>query len=134
MNRSRFDRLGNRLRAAPPTEDDLRELSEFRETFATAYERVYERVSEVTGIAPTGRPAKSTSAIVAKLRRESIRLSQIQDIAGLRIVVRSIVEQDLAVPGIAEAFDSRSVIDRRDRPSHGSPRGSHCRQLGRPTG
>lgn len=31
---------------------------------------------------PTGRPLKTTQAIVEKLRREKTRLSQMQDIAG----------------------------------------------------
>ncbi|MBI3306876.1 MAG: hypothetical protein HYZ84_03615 [Candidatus Omnitrophica bacterium] len=53
---------------------------------------------------PTGRPAKSTTSIVDKLHRESIRLSQLQDIAGCRIVVKDIQEQNSVAELIQKAF------------------------------
>jgi ppGpp synthetase/RelA/SpoT-type nucleotidyltranferase len=71
------------------------------------------------GFEASGRPAKSTTAIVEKLRRESIRLSQMQDIAGLRIIVRGPREQDSAVDRIRAAFERSTIVDRRNQPSHG---------------
>lgn len=119
MSKSRIDRLGRRLRDAAATEEELRELSEYRETFAAAYRRVFAVMRERLGSEPTGRPAKSTAAIIDKLRRESIRLSQIQDIAGLRLVVPDIAAQDEAVERLAGSFERLTVVDRRSRPSHG---------------
>lgn len=119
MSKSQVDRLGERLRLGPIGETELQELSLYRERFSSAYRTVAERVREGLGYVPTGRPAKSTSAIVEKLRRESIRLSQIQDIAGLRLVVASVRDQDEAVNRIREAFSSVTVVDRRERPSNG---------------
>ncbi len=71
------------------------------------------------GLTPTGRPGKSIPSIIEKLKRESIRLSQIQDIAGCRIVVADVPEQDAVARRIAEVFENATIIDRRTRPSHG---------------
>lgn len=71
------------------------------------------------GEVPTGRLAKSTVSIAEKLRRESIRLSQMQDIAGCRIVVRNVMEQEQLVASLKTDFPGATLIDRRDHPSHG---------------
>ena len=68
---------------------------------------------------PTGRPAKSTTSIIDKLQRESIRLSQMQDIAGCRLTVDDIRSQDEVAARLKDLFDESTVVDRRDRPSHG---------------
>lgn len=74
--------------------------------------------SEV-GLEPTGRPAKSTSSIIDKLRRESIRLTQMQDIAGCRLVAPDLIAQELIAHRLGHLFEKSSVVDRRLRPSHG---------------
>lgn len=76
-------------------------------------------IRSTVGLRPTGRPAKSTTSIIAKLQRESIRLSQVQDIAGCRVIVTDIVAQERAVRAIGDAFPETTVIDRREAPSHG---------------
>lgn len=118
-SKSAVDRLGDRLRDGTLTETDLRALDTYRRSFAPAYSVVTLRLKNVAGIVPTGRPAKSTTAIIDKLRRESIRLSQIQDIAGCRIVVRDIIGQDALVSQLRGVFVDVVAIDRRERPSHG---------------
>ena len=67
----------------------------------------------------TGRPAKTTSSIIQKLKRESIRLSQMQDIAGCRIIVANGAEQDRAVRSLLDLFVTAAIVDRRKTPSHG---------------
>ena len=119
MIRSGIDRLGDRLRKSAPTEDDLRELNDYRQHFAPTYREVVERIRGRLGVDPTGRPAKSTTAIVDKLRRESIRLSQLQDIAGARIVVADFSTQVEVLDSVVDIFEEHRVIDRRSRPSHG---------------
>jgi ppGpp synthetase/RelA/SpoT-type nucleotidyltranferase len=42
-----------------------------------------------------------------------------QDIAGCRIVVADVPQQDAMVDAIRESFDTITVIDRREYPSHG---------------
>jgi ppGpp synthetase/RelA/SpoT-type nucleotidyltranferase len=71
------------------------------------------------GLAPTGRSAKSTISLVAKLRRECIRLSQVQDMAGCRVVTPDLAEQDRVIDSLRAHFPEATVVDRRVRPSHG---------------
>jgi putative GTP pyrophosphokinase len=127
LSKSQIDALGHRLRKGTVTENDLRLLDHYRRSFSDAYEAVVAEIralapTDVDGkslLEPTGRPAKSTTSIIGKLQRESIRLSQIQDIAGCRLTVEDIDRQDYIVAKIASLFEQVSIIDRRELPSHG---------------
>lgn len=119
MTRTQIDRLGERLRSGIVSEADLRMLEEYRRSFAGAYEKVVNGIRQRLGMEPAGRPAKSTQSIIEKLRRESIRLSQVQDIAGCRVVVDDIYAQNQTVKHLIKAFHKTIVVDRRDKPSHG---------------
>jgi putative GTP pyrophosphokinase len=119
FTKSQIDKLGQRLRAETFQETELTLLDEYRRSFGPAYDRVVEKVQAVLGVPVSGRPAKSTTSIIEKLNRESIRLSQIQDIAGCRIVVSDSLEQNRAVELIAKAFENVDIQDRRLKPSHG---------------
>jgi ppGpp synthetase/RelA/SpoT-type nucleotidyltranferase len=119
ISKTKIDRLGDRLRKGNITDDDLRLLDEYRRSFSEAYEVVVGTIRDRMGLEPTGRPAKSTTSIGEKLRRESIRLTQIQDIAGCRIVVPGLAEEEHVVPALTEVFVQNTVIDRRQKPSHG---------------
>ena len=118
VSKSEIDRLGDRLRAQE-TDDDLRMLDAYRFSFVPAYNRVVEITKSLSPAVVTGRPAKSTTAIIEKLRRESIRLSQMQDIAGCRVLVTDLRAQDKLVPRLTAAFGDAVVVDRREKPSHG---------------
>ena len=118
LSKTQIDRLGDRLKKGPPSEDDLRLLVQFRRSFRTAYETVITTVRDRLHLKPTGRPAKSTSSIIEKLRRESIRLSQVQDIAGCRVIVADILAQDHTVAILRETFQEVRVMDRRTNPSY----------------
>ena len=119
LSNAQIDRLGERLRRQEYGEAELRLLDEYRRTFGPVYDQVVVTVQQVTDLSVSGRPAKSTSSIIEKLNRESIRLSQMQDIAGCRAVVSDVVEQDHIVAKIVAAFQSVVVSDRREKPSHG---------------
>lgn len=119
LSKSKIDRLGDRLRKGLLSEADLRLLDEYRRSFRDAYEVVVHSIRERLQLETTGRPAKSTGSIIEKLRRETIRLSQVQDIAGCRLVVTDIAEQGRVVASLREIFPSRSVVDRRMNPSYG---------------
>lgn len=118
VSKTQIDRLGDRLKGGPHTESDLRLLDDYRRSFGEAYEAVVQTIRQ-RGEFPTGRLAKSTLSIVEKLRRESLRLSQMQDIAGCRVVVGNIVEQEQFVASLITDFPKASVIDRRNNPSYG---------------
>ncbi len=119
ISKTQIDQLGNRLRKAFLSEADLKMLNEYRKSFSMAYEEVVRAIREKLNLEPTGRPAKSTSSIIEKLHRESIRLSQVQDIAGCRVVVADIKKQDYVVEKLCDIFPSALVIDRRMHPSYG---------------
>ncbi len=119
LSKTQIDKLGYRLREGGITEIDLRLLDEFRHSFFAAYEFVINAIRNELKLELTGRPAKSTSSISEKLQRESIRLTQVQDIAGCRLVVSGIVEQERVVDLLAKLFQEATIVDRRENPSHG---------------
>jgi putative GTP pyrophosphokinase len=118
-SRTQIDRLGDRLKHGHVDAADLRLLDEYRRSFSGAHDVVVHTIRQQFALEPTGRRAKSTAAIIDKLRRESIRLSQIQDIAGCRLIVSDVPEQNRVVASLQTLFDEVDVVDRRDRPSHG---------------
>jgi ppGpp synthetase/RelA/SpoT-type nucleotidyltranferase len=119
VSKTQIDRLGDRLKKREITETDLIMLDEFRHSFYDAYEFVISAIKNELGLTPTGRPAKSTSSISEKLQRESIRLTQVQDIAGCRLIVPGILDQERVVGVLAGLFQNAAIIDRRANPSHG---------------
>jgi putative GTP pyrophosphokinase len=112
-----IDRLGERLRSAV-TADDLRQLDAYRRSFRTAYVQITTTVKRVVDCEISGRPAKSTTAIIDKLKRGKMRLTQMQDIAGCRMVVGGVQEQDRVVELLVGAL-AGTLYDRREKPSHG---------------
>ena len=119
ISKTQIDKIGDHLRKKLRNEEDLRVLDDYRRSFGEAYEEVVRTIREKLNLQPTGRPAKSTSSIIEKLHRESIRLSQVQDIAGCRIIVADVREQDKVITQLREYFPSASVVDRRLHPSYG---------------
>lgn len=97
----------------------MRMLNDYRVSFGDAYDHVVRAIREHLQLDPSGRPAKTTASIIDKLNRESIRLSQIQDIAGCRIVVAGLIEQNRVVDSLRAIFPGASIVDRRIVPSHG---------------
>jgi len=119
-SKGQIDRLGERLREGPVSDDAVRELDAYRESFTKALDEVIAKIRSAIGLEPTRRPQKTLFSIVQKLRREkSMQLSRMQDIAGCRLVVAGIPEQDRLVGDLVHAFEKATVVDRRERPSHG---------------
>ena len=123
LSNSKVDQLGDRLRVAASVsekkdEADLRLLYVHRLSFGTAYRSVIRQIKERLHLEPSGR-MKSNGSIIEKLRRESLRLSQVQDIAGCRLLVADMLEQDEIVDSLRGTFSAADVMDRRETPSHG---------------
>ena len=118
FSKNQIDRLGDRLRRGAIEDADLKLLDAYRRSFVPGYEKVIATIREVIAYHPTGRPAKSTTSIVEKLKRESIRLTQMQDIAGCRLVVGLIGTQNTVVRRLKSKLNA-VVVDRRKQPSHG---------------
>lgn len=106
MSKSQINRLGERLRKDQHEDSDLEMLDTFRSSFDASQESVLRTLRELS-LDPTGR--------IAKLKRGSIPLARIQDIAGCRVIVENIAEQERVVG----AFPGSKVVDRRQKPSHG---------------
>jgi ppGpp synthetase/RelA/SpoT-type nucleotidyltranferase len=119
LSKTRVDRLGDRLRNGTTTEADFHQLDAYRRSFAEAYEEIVAIIRDATQLEPTGRPAKSTTSIIEKLGRETIRLSQMQDIAGCRLVVPTVLVQNQVVERLKSALAKAVVVDRRKQPSYG---------------
>lgn len=122
--KSQIDRLGTRLRTTDRVHDsDLEMLQDVRR----AHDEVLAEVTESLAVLsfqgdrlhPTSR-LKTIGTIVDKLKRESVRLSQMDDIAGTRVVFDGgLADQDGITRVIRRAFPVHDVKDRRERPSHG---------------
>lgn len=122
-SKSQIDKLGERLRSEKTSDADLVMLDKYRLSFAEAYDATVRIINDKLGLVTTGRPAKSTQSIREKLQRESIRLSQIQDIAGCRIVVLNVEHQETVLSLLENAARSSGLttttFDRRVKPSFG---------------
>jgi len=118
LSKTQIDKLGERLKIDGHSEDDLRLLEGYRSSFAAAYESALKTIRGL-GEFPTGRVAKTTQSISAKLRRESLRLSQMQDIAGCRIIVPDIAAQNRLAAALKSNFALHTLFDRREKSSHG---------------
>lgn len=133
LSNSQIDKLGERLRANDIDADCLTKLELFRSLYVDAYRYVEDVLANKIGCKVTGRPSKSTVAIVEKLRRETIRLNQIQDIAGCRVLATDLASQDSLVDALLVLFPDVDVDDKRRNPTNGY-RAVHviARKNGRP--
>jgi putative GTP pyrophosphokinase len=104
ISKTQIDQLGVRLRVGSPQEVDIRMLDDYRRSFSSAYETVVHTIVDKVKLQATGRPAKSTTSIIEELQRETIRLSQVQDIAGCRVLVRSMSHQDRVIARLTKLF------------------------------
>ncbi len=119
LSKTQITALGERLRGDGISEADLRMLDEYRRTFEGAIGAVMHDLQTVFQLQAAARPAKSTEAIVAKLKRETIRLPQMQDIAGCRVVVDNMRDQRHLVGILLGHFANSQAHHRTENPSHG---------------
>ncbi len=121
MNNSEINRLGERLRDArlQNLQLDVVALEKFRQTYNDTARQVGAKLSTNVSRVFTQR-TKSTESIVDKLiRQPNTRLSQMQDVVGLRYVVAHLYSQDQICETIKSAFPEAKVVDRRMQPQFG---------------
>ena len=119
ITNSQIDKLGERLRRGSLSESDLTLLAAYRNSFALPAKAVFDVVSELSGLQPAIRSEKTTLSVVAKLKREGIRLSQMQDMSGCRVTVENLAAQDFLVMLLLKSFAESKLYDRCARPTHG---------------
>jgi ppGpp synthetase/RelA/SpoT-type nucleotidyltranferase len=114
QSKTQTDKLGERIRKSAPTFEAADRVA-LQQLLADQYpslitaQRVLEEVLDRTS---TGR-LKTAKSTVEKLRRQTTRLSQIQDLAGLRIVIDGTrLDQDELEREIRNALE---IVDRDDR-------------------
>ena len=94
LSNGEIDQLGDRLRNNCLEDGDLKKLDEFRQTYSDIDARAYSLIRDTLQacrdkLVITKRKRKTRQSIVDKLRRQKkLRLSQMQDIAGCRIVAQ----------------------------------------------
>lgn len=98
LSNSQLTKLGDRLRRNDIRDDDLKALDAFRQTFSDIDQQAYGIIQDVLkpydNLVVTKRKRKTQQSIVDKLRRqEKLRLPQMQDIAGCRIVLYHGIQQ-----------------------------------------
>jgi putative GTP pyrophosphokinase len=123
LSTSQVERLGERLRKAV-TPEDLALLRGVRESYRPVLDAVLAEVRKAIAdrgiVAQVGtRPAKTTRSIIAKLHRERTNLARMQDIAGCRVVVPRLADQDTVAEALVGAHPDWKVDDLRGRPHHG---------------
>ena len=100
LSNSEIDQLGDRLRNNCLENGDLEKLDEFRQTYSDIDAQAYKLIEDTLKTSRdrlkliiTKRKRKTRQSIVDKLHRQKkLRLSQMQDIAGCRIVVQGGVQ------------------------------------------
>lgn len=119
-SKTAIDKLGDALRESPDDPDVVAMLQELRAEYGAPAAGAQEALRTL-GIPDSGSRVKTDKTIIDKLlRNRSMRLSQMQDIAGVR-VVRDITlsEQSRLARQIHASFAKAIVDDLRHRPHHG---------------
>ena len=113
-------RLGRRLRKAEqPSPDDVAMYDAYRGSFSEDLKDVIGALQSLFPDSPPAARRKTLDSVVAKLKRSTTDLGSMQDIAGCRINVPGLDDQDDAVARIQDRFEARKTDDLRDRPHSG---------------
>lgn len=120
MSKAEIDRLGKRLRVADPiAADDLAMYDAYRGSFSGSLQDVLSKVAAILPSYPVTARLKRLESVRAKLQRQSIRLSQIADIGGARVVVPDLDAQESALALLLTLHPNGRVIDHRVEPQNG---------------
>jgi ppGpp synthetase/RelA/SpoT-type nucleotidyltranferase len=120
LSNNQIDKLGERLKAGHPSDEDVVFLSAYRNSFYDSAKSVADKVRVISGLVVTTRALKTTLSIVAKLKRDGIKkLSAMQDIGGCRVTVSNLTEQNELTQKLPLAFPDAKLYDRVASPSHG---------------
>lgn len=123
LTKSQIDRLGRRL-ATDADDSDRQAFFDFREQFRTALSGVENELRHLLRETVVVGRIKTLDSVIAKLQREHTRLSTMQDIAGCRIVLSDIDEQNAALGKIKAGFSASHVTDLRES-AHSGYRAVH---------
>ena len=120
LSNTQVDQLGDRLRAAAaPDPPDAQLYFDHREAHAVALREVEAHLKTLFPDISAVSRLKTLDSVIAKLLRQRTRLSTLQDIAGCRLIVAGLAEQDALVSKIAGVLSATAIEDLRENPHHG---------------
>lgn len=122
LSNAEVDRLGDRLRSSTSiSQADLQLLQSLREEYEVALHAAQQLILDTFPGAQVSSRLKTVHTTVDKLRREAgMKLSRMQDIAGLRLVEdMSLIRQDRVAQQVATVLGEGRIVDRRAVPSYG---------------
>ena len=129
MSAEDLNALGRRLAAGEPGEQDWRAYQAYRESFREPMEEVQRAVfafgAEVGAVEVASR-LKNIRSVIPKLARKGAPLGKMQDIAGVRSVVPSLVEVDQVREW---AYDELDIGWEKDYREHGVKAGYRALHL-----
>lgn len=118
VSRSQVRRAGERLRRdETPSDADRQIYSDYRKTFEEPLREVGGTIRNFAGDAPIQSRLKRFETVVEKLQRGTSDLSRLEDIAGCRVVLPTMIEQQQVLDRIRKTWQ---VI--RERDYQASPR------------
>mgnify|MGYP001082455291 CR=1 FL=1 len=125
LSNSQITKLGDRLRTGNINDKDLSLLDAFRQTYSDVDEQAYQLIHgalvSTTDWTITKRKRKTQQSIVDKLCRQSkLRLPQMQDIAGCRIVIQGGTEDAKIINALlTTAFTQPWQLESKNRHADG---------------
>ena len=120
VSRSQVRRAGERLRRdEPPAEADRQIYADYRDTFAEPLREVAQAIGSFADGAPVQSRLKRFETVVEKLRRSTSDLSRLEDIAGCRVVLPTMVEQRQVLDRIRGAWEVMRERDYQTTPRDG---------------
>ena len=112
VSRSQVRRAGVRLRRdETPSDADRQIYADYRDTFEEPLREVSETIATFVDDAPIHSRLKRFETVVEKLRRSTSDLSRLEDIAGCRVVLPTMVEQRQVFDRIRATWE---VVRERD--------------------
>lgn len=118
LTNSALQALGKRWREDRASAEDMARIRSFIIGHLDPMRKVSDAVQRL-GFAPSSR-LKTEQTLLMKLNRNHARLSTIDDIAGVRVVLPGgLAQQDELAQRLVEEFPEARVVDRRENPSHG---------------
>jgi len=120
VTRSQVRRAGERLRKHKTASVADRQIySDYRDTFADPLREVAEKIGSFAEDAPVQSRLKRFETVVEKLRRSTSDLSRLEDIAGCRVVLPTITEQQRVLDSIRRAWELVRERDYQTSPRDG---------------
>lgn len=136
-SKAQVDRAGGQLRAwflgetaaaaldEPPLDEAVKVVSDWRATFFEPLNLVTGTVARCTGTSPTFRHKRMSRIVYKLVRFPSMRLTQMEDIGGCRVVVPARTDLEAARAAVLQQWSDAGLDDYLERPKDTGYRAIH---------